>query len=77
MSQDPAYIVARLRLGMDDEAADLIEYLVMDGEDIRRKFTTYVLEDPNAPWARNWRITCKRLGWPSLTRHPDEPPTEA
>lgn len=70
MNQDPAYIVARLRLGLDDEAADLIEYLTEDGDSIRRKFTEYCLEDPNAPWANSWKATCRQLGWPGLPRHP-------
>jgi hypothetical protein len=74
MNQDPAYITARLRLGLDDEAADLIEHLVEDADAVRRRFTEYVLEDDCAPWARNWRITCKRLGWPGLPRHPEAPP---
>lgn len=70
MNQDPAYICARLRLGLDDEAADLIEHLVEDADTVRRKFTEYCLEDPNAPWAHSWKSTCRRLGWPGLPRHP-------
>lgn len=76
MNLDPAYVCARLRLAQDDEAADCLERLVADADDVRRAYTTYVLEDPNAPWARNWKITCRGLGWPGLPRHPEKPPSD-
>ena len=44
-----------------------------DADDVRRAYTTYVLEDPNAPWARNWKVTCRGVGWPGTPRHPDPP----
>lgn len=73
MNLDPAYNCARLRLAQDDEAAECIERLVIDADNVRRAYTEYVIEDPNAPWATNWKRACRHLGWPGLPRHPEPP----